>query len=145
MSLGKNHPNFRVSAMTLIFSHEYASLAELFIIPSIMYIDGHKSKPAISILVVSKNRPKEPGHSGYFSPVLRKMYITLILFQKLTSICIYFYAYCCLSNDPTVFKNCSVQSSLLTNYSDKTQLFSRKRHFVVPKTPRYTDKNMCLT
>ena len=36
------------------------------------------------LLVASKNRRKEPGHSGYFSPVLRKMYITLIFISETT-------------------------------------------------------------
>ena len=77
-----------------------------------------------AIILASKNRRKEPGHSGYFSPVLRKMYITLIFISETTiNICLFFFAYCCLSNDPIVFKNRSVQSSLLTNYSDKTTLF----------------------
>ena len=31
----------------------------------------------IAFNVASKNTSKEPGHSGYFSPVLRKMYIAL--------------------------------------------------------------------
>ena len=34
--------------------------------------------------VASKNRRKEPGHSGYFSLVLRKMYITLIFISETT-------------------------------------------------------------
>ena len=45
-----------------------------------------------AIILASKNRRKEPGHSGYFSPVLRKMYITLIFISETTiNICLFFW------------------------------------------------------
>ena len=37
-----------------------------------------------------------------------------------------------------IFKNRSVQNEAIL-------CFFRKLHFVVPKTSKYTDKNMCLT
>ena len=70
--------------------------------------------------VASKNRRKEPGHSGYFQ---KNVIHINIYFRNYHQYIFISCAYCCLSNDPIAFKNRSVQSSLLTNYSYKTTLF----------------------
>ena len=65
---------FRTCSLSLMYCVNLAELTHIsLLLMRVLKIKLYEIGVSRCIILASKNRRKEPGHSGYFSPVLRKM------------------------------------------------------------------------